>query len=184
MKTVVYAGSFDPVTDGHMHVIETAARMFDRVIVMVATNPNKKYLFGNRGRVSCMEVAIKAIRLGNVDVVDIGDEMVVDMADKYDAVAIIRGVRPGDMNEEMEMAWMNSGYLPSMKRIRKVPTVFIPSNRGVLLCRSSTIRHLLQMGDLEAASGLMPVPFCDDPERILAYAPAVVGIAKKYRNKK
>lgn len=89
----IYSGSFDPVTVGHMDIIERASRMFDEVIILLMRNPKKKYTFSEEDRKRMIESAIaESGEIHNVTVV-IGQGLTVDMADKLGASAIIRGIR-------------------------------------------------------------------------------------------
>jgi len=165
MRTAVYAGSFDPITDGHMYVIKNAIKIFDTVVVAISTNPEKRYMFDREQRKGFVEEAINADDPRHIEVVDIGNSMLVDYALEIGAVAFIRGVRHGDINEEMEMAWMNSSYLCAMRGKPDIPTIFIPTSIDVATCRSSTVRHLLMMGDFKSALGMIPPPHDSNTEK-------------------
>ena len=89
----IYSGSFDPVTVGHMDIIERASRMFDEVVILLMRNPKKKYTFTEEDRKAMIEAAIAETgTIHNVTVV-IGQGLTVDMASKLGASAIIRGIR-------------------------------------------------------------------------------------------
>jgi pantetheine-phosphate adenylyltransferase/dephospho-CoA kinase len=90
MKTAIYAGSFDPVTLGHLDIIERAAAMFDKVIVVVGNNPAKKYIFQDHYRVQMIQVCVKA---KNVEVVRLSSGLLADFAYEQGVRTLVKGVR-------------------------------------------------------------------------------------------
>ena len=105
MRTVIYPGSFDPPTNGHFDVIQRASRLFDRVIVGVARNENKKPLFSLAERRSLIEQSVAD--LGNVEV-DAFEGLLVKYVEKQKGNAVIRGLRAvSDFEFEFQMALMN-----------------------------------------------------------------------------
>lgn len=90
MKVAVYPGSFDPVSNGHLDIIERTSKVFDKVYVLVSLNPNKKYIFTNEERVSLLQEATK--HLSNV-IVEASNQLVLDYAKQRNCSVIIRGMR-------------------------------------------------------------------------------------------
>ena len=105
MRIAVYPGSFDPITNGHLDIIERASRIFDKVIVGVLKNKNKKPKFSADERVMLIEKATS--KLTNVEVASF-DGLLVDFARKYGANIIIKGLRTvNDFEYEFQMALLN-----------------------------------------------------------------------------
>ncbi|MEE1411256.1 MAG: pantetheine-phosphate adenylyltransferase [Bulleidia sp.] len=103
----VYSGTFDPVTNGHMDIIQRASKIFDEVIVLIMRNPNKHCLFQEEERKRLIELSVQASHLENVTVV-IGTGLTVDMAKSLDANVIIRGIRAvSDYEYELMQATAN-----------------------------------------------------------------------------
>ena len=96
MRTVIYPGSFDPLTNGHLDVVERASKLFDRVIVAVAANADKQPMFTQSERKRQITAAVKSQT--NVEVASFKG-LLVDFADQHRAQAIIRGLRAvSDLN--------------------------------------------------------------------------------------
>lgn len=103
----VYSGTFDPITNGHLDVIQRASAVFDEVVVLMMHNPNKKCLFSEEERKLLIEKSIDGLHLKNVTVV-IGSGLTVDMARKLQANVIIRGIRAvSDYEYELKQATAN-----------------------------------------------------------------------------
>lgn len=103
----VYSGTFDPVTNGHMDIIQRASKIFDEVIVLIMRNPNKHCLFQEEERKRQIELSVQASHLENVTVV-IGTGLTVDMAKRLSANVIIRGIRAvSDYEYELMQATAN-----------------------------------------------------------------------------
>ncbi|OQY50290.1 MAG: pantetheine-phosphate adenylyltransferase [Desulfobacteraceae bacterium 4572_89] len=104
-KIAVYPGSFDPLTNGHVDVIERALEIFDEVIVAVLHNPSKKALFSSQERVEMIKQSFNGLKPVEVDTFD---GLLVDYAKIKNATAIIRGMRAvSDFENEFQMAMMN-----------------------------------------------------------------------------
>ena len=142
----IYPGSFDPVTSGHMDIIERASRVFDEVVVSVAVNKEKKPLFTVAERVQFLEDACR--HLENVQV-DYFRGMTVEYAKKQNANVLIRGLRAvSDFESELQMALMN-------KRLDdQVETMFMMTSAEHLFLSSRMVKQLAELG--ASVAGLVP----------------------------
>ncbi|MBW1849330.1 MAG: pantetheine-phosphate adenylyltransferase, partial [Deltaproteobacteria bacterium] len=115
-RVAIYPGSFDPVTNGHIDIVERGLTIFDKIIVAILYNPGKDYLFNIEERMDMLEKSMK--KFSNIEL-DTSDGLLVDYAAKKKACAILRGMRAvSDFEYEFQMALMN-------RRLnRKVQTVF------------------------------------------------------------
>lgn len=128
-KLAIYPGSFDPVTNGHLDVLKRALKIFDKVIIAVGENPNKKYLFTAKERKDMLEKSTKGL---NVEI-DHFSGLLIDFAKKNKATAILRGLRAvSDFDSEFQMALMNR------KLDRNIETIFIMT-RGMYSYLSASI---------------------------------------------
>jgi len=129
-NTVIYPGTFDPFTNGHMSLVQRGLKLFDNVIIAVGENPAKKYLFDIDERIAHITEAVSGF--DNVEV-DRFDGLLVDYARKRGVDAVIRGLRAvSDFEYELQLALMNR------KLSRNLETVFLmPALRYIFL--SSTI---------------------------------------------
>ncbi len=116
----IYSGSFDPVTLGHLDVIERAAKIFDEVIVLLMRNPRKKYTFEEEDRKQMIEVSLKGRNMENVCVV-IGQGLTVDMCRELGANVIIRGIRAvTDYEYELMQATANQKLNESVETLMMI----------------------------------------------------------------
>jgi pantetheine-phosphate adenylyltransferase len=119
-STVVYPGTFDPITLGHMDLIERGLRHFDKVIIAVAASPKKKPLFSLEQRVELAEQVTKG--MGNVEVVGFSN-LLVEFARKHDAQVILRGLRVvSDFEYEFQLANMNRVLAPDLESLFLTPS--------------------------------------------------------------
>jgi pantetheine-phosphate adenylyltransferase len=119
MRTVIYPGSFDPLTNGHLDVIQRATRLFDRVIVAVARSESKHPIFSLDERLEMVARAIKV--LPNVEA-DAFDGLLIDYVKQRSAQAIVRGLRAvSDFEFEFQLALMNRKLNESIETIFMMP---------------------------------------------------------------
>jgi pantetheine-phosphate adenylyltransferase len=136
--TAVYPGSFDPVTNGHLDVLERAARVFGRLIVMVATNEQKEALFSVEERLKMIRDSVG--HLGNVEV-DAYDGLLVDYCRDQGASVIVRGLRAvSDFEFEFQMALMNRKLAPAIE------TFFLMPDEAYTYLSSRIIREIARLG--------------------------------------
>ena len=118
-NVIIYPGSFDPLTNGHLDLINRAARLFDQVIVAVLKHDSKQPLFSPQERLEMLEEAVSG--LGNVQV-DSFDTLLVDYARQRGAQLILRGIRAvSDYEYELQMALMNRKLDPKLETIFMLP---------------------------------------------------------------
>jgi len=138
MKTAIYPGAFDPITYGHIDIIERARAIFDKVIVMVAQNPEKQPLFSNSDRVRIIKKVVSKYK--NVEV-DSYDGLLVEFAKRKKATAIVRGLRAvSDFEYEFQMALMNR------KLEANITTVFLMPHEKYTYLNSSLVREISRLG--------------------------------------
>ena len=107
MKTGFYTGSFDPFTNGHLHVVKKAAEVFDKVIIGIGIHPTKRRRYDKEEMKSAIKEVLKRENLNNVDVIEY-DNLSVDVAIAHNSTYLVRGVRNGtDYEYEEIMASMN-----------------------------------------------------------------------------
>ena len=138
MKTVVYPGSFDPPTNGHLDVIQRASKLFDRVVVAVARNNNKSPLFSPIERKELIEEAVS--ELNNVDV-DVFEGLLIDYVKKQNCNIVIRGIRAvSDFEFEFQMALMNR------KLNEKIETLFMMPRASYSFLSSHLVKEIAGLG--------------------------------------
>ena len=148
MKTsvAIYPGSFDPVTNGHLDLIERGEKMFDHLIVAVLNNVEKKPLFTIPERVDMLREVTK--RWAGVEV-DVFQGLLVDYARKREAGVILRGIRAiSDYEYELQMALMNRRLRPQLE------TVFLLANEAYSFISSRLVKQVFGLGG--NISGLVP----------------------------
>ena len=138
MRTAIYPGSFDPLTNGHLDVIERAVKLFDHVIVAVAKNESKQPLFALEERVELVRRCIKHISNAEVDSFD---GLLVEYANQRNAQAIVRGLRAiSDFEFEFQLALMNR------KLNEKVETIFMMPKDTYTFLSSRIIKEIARLG--------------------------------------
>ena len=146
MSLALCPGSFDPPTNGHVDVVERAARHFDRVLVAVVRNPGKEPLFDAEERVELLSEALA--HLANVEVVEYGG-LLVDLARERAVDVIVKGLRAGsDVEYELQMAQMNARLSPD------VDTLFVATTPRWGFISSSSVKEVARYG--ADVSGLVP----------------------------
>lgn len=134
MKIAIYPGTFDPITNGHLDILERAMKLFDKVIITVARNSAKNPMFTEKER---LEMIRKSVRQYKHVEVDSFTGLVVDYARRKKAVAIVRGLRAiSDFEYEMQMALMNR------KLNDQFETVFLMPNEKYTYLNSSIVREI------------------------------------------
>ena len=137
-RTALYPGSFDPVTRGHLDILERACTIFDRVIVAVLRNPHKTPLFAVDERVDLIR---RSIPEGSAVEVSTFDGLTVDYAREVGAIAIVRGLRvTSDFESEFQMALMNRRLNPA------IHTVFLMTSFTNVFISSSIIKEVFSLG--------------------------------------
>ena len=149
MITAIAPGSYDPVTNGHVDVITRAAGIFDRVVVGVVGTPHhKEPTFAVEERVEFLRDALSG--LGNVEI-DVFRELVVDFARRWDAKAIVKGLRViSDFEWEFQMNQLNRTLAP------EVETVYVMASPQVSFVSSSGVKEIAAFGG--DVSELVPLP--------------------------
>ena len=138
MKTAVYAGTFDPITDGHLSVLSSAAKVFDEVIVGVAAGNNKKTLFTLEERTQLAKLS--TAHLNNVRV-EAFSGLLVNFARSQGATALVRGLRVvSDFEYEMQMALFNKDLCSDLE------TVFFIADATHSFISSSQVRNIASLG--------------------------------------
>jgi pantetheine-phosphate adenylyltransferase len=138
MRTVIYPGSFDPLTNGHLDVIERATKLFDRVIVAVAENESKLPLFTLEERRALVEAAVRRHRRVEVD--SFGG-LLVDYVERRGGHAILRGLRAvSDFEFEFQLA------LTNRKLNERVETIFMMPKDTYTFLSSRTVKEIARLG--------------------------------------
>lgn len=142
-RAALYAGSFDPVTNGHVDVIRHACRLVDRIVLAIGVHPGKAPLFSAEERASLLQRVCGPIATEEgaaLDVVTFGG-LAVDAARQAGATILVRGLRDGtDLDYEMQMAGMNETMAPDIQ------TVFLPATPVVRPITATLVRQIAAMG--------------------------------------
>ena len=138
MRTVIHPGSFDPLTNGHLDVVERASKLFDRVIVAVAANADKQPMFTQAERKRQITAAVKPMK--NVEVAAF-QGLLVDFAEAHQAQAIIRGLRAvSDFEFEFQLALMNR------KLKEEIETIFMMPRESYTFLSSRLVKEIAGLG--------------------------------------
>lgn len=141
-KIAVYAGSFDPITNGHMDIIKRSAKLFDKVIVAILNNSNKKYWFDLEERENLIRKTIPK----EIDVeIKSFDGLLVDFMKENEAIILIRGLRAvSDYEYELQLALTND-----ILSKNSIETIFLPASRENLYLSASIVKDIaLNKGSL------------------------------------
>ena len=158
MKIAIYPGSFDPITSGHLNIIQRAANIFDKVIVCVMVNSSKTPMFTREERV---DLARRVTRdISNVEV-DSSDELLAEYARRRGSCVVIKGLRAGsDFENEFQMALINRKINPALD------TMFLTAEHQYMYLSSSAVKELGNYNvDL---SGFLPEEIIPDFKRRIA----------------
>lgn len=152
MRTAIYPGSFDPMTNGHLDIITRATKTFDKVIVLVLVNPDKKGMFSIEERVELIKKAVNGLE--NVKVQSYKG-LLVDFMKKQNAQIVIKGLRAiSDFEYEFQMALMNNKLDPN------VETFFMMTRAEYSYLSSSAVKQVAILGG--CIKGLVPEVIIDD----------------------
>jgi pantetheine-phosphate adenylyltransferase len=148
IRRAIYPGSFDPLTNGHLDIIERASQLFDEVYIGVLNNPEKKVMFPVDERKSLIEQVLPKSESCRFIVEDFSG-LLVDYARKRETFAVVRGIRAvSDYEYELQMALMNRRLEPRLE------TVFLVANPNVSYISSSLIKQIYSLGG--NIDGLVP----------------------------
>ena len=148
LKTAIYPGTFDPVTNGHIDLMERALKIFDRLIVAVAVNDRKTPLFTLEERVELLKKCVP--RSSKIKITSF-DGLLVDYARSQKATALVRGLRAvSDFEYEFQMALMNR------KLDRNIETIYLMPSEQYTCLNSGLVKEVARMGG--RLDGLVPVP--------------------------
>ena len=135
MKIAIYPGSFDPISNGHMDIIKRASKLFDKLIVLVSLNPQKKYVLTDEERIETVKKSCAELK--NVEVIA-SKSLVLDFARKENACCIIRGLRNhNDFDSEMQLFQFNHTIDNNIETMLMFPSA------NYLFLSSSSIKELV-----------------------------------------
>ncbi len=138
MRKAIYAGSFDPLTNGHVDILKRGLEIFDQVILAIANNPNKKHFFDVKERIALAHQATQGLE--HV-VIDTFDGLLVDYAKTKNATALLRGLRaPSDFEYEFQLAMMNRRLAPQLE------TTFLMTGEEYFYLSSRLIKEVASFG--------------------------------------
>ena len=154
MNIAVYPGSFDPITNGHLDIITRGSKIYDKLIVAVLINVDKKSLFSIEERVDLIKKVTK--NLNNVEVISF-EGLLVDFAKINNSKVILKGLRTvADFEYEFQMALMNSKLDPDIE------TVFMMTSSAYSYVSSSSVKQVAKFGG--SIEGLVPVELINEIE--------------------
>ena len=143
MKKIIYPGTFDPITNGHLDIAERAASLFDHVIFAIANNPKKKSLFTVNERIDLIQTSIE--HLDNISVSSTAT-LIVRFAKENEAVALIRGLRSiSDFEYEFQMALMNRSLAP------EISTIFMMPDEKYMHLNSTVVKEIAALDGNKSA---------------------------------
>ena len=151
MRTALYTGTFDPVTNGHLDVVRHACRLVDRLVIAIGVHSSKAPIFSAEERADMLrEVCgpMAAEEKAQLEVVSFKD-LAIQAARRHSATILVRGLRDGtDLDYEMQMADMNEAMAP------EIQTVFFPASPAVRPITATLVRQIASMGG--DVSGFVP----------------------------
>ena len=135
---VIFPGTFDPPTNGHLDLMRRAARMFGRVVVVIAVNPDKAALFSAQERLEMINSLVQDLPNAEVHV---WQGLIVEFARREGIYTLLRGVRAlSDFEYEFELSMMNKALFP------RIETIFLPTDQKYFVLRSSGIKEVARFG--------------------------------------
>lgn len=138
MRTAIYPGSFDPLTNGHLDVLQRATKLFDRVIVAVAKSDSKQPLFTLEERMDLVRQAV--VQMPHVEV-DTFDGLLIEYVDRRKAIAVVRGLRAvSDFEFEFQLALMNR------KLDERIETIFMMPKDTYTFLSSRIVKEISRLG--------------------------------------
>ena len=143
IRTALYPGTFDPLTNGHVDILRAALCLCDTLVVAVGVHPSKAPMLSVDDRIELIETVAGplATEAGVEMTVMTFDNLVVDFAREVDADILVRGLRDGtDLDYEMQMAGMNGAMAPDLQ------TVFLPARPGARHITATLVRQIASMG--------------------------------------
>jgi len=142
-RTALYAGSFDPVTNGHLDVVRGACRLADKLVIAIGVHPSRQPLFSSEERIAMLKEACAPLAAAEKTALECTtfDDLVVEAAKRAGATLLIRGLRDAsDFDYEMQMAGMNGTMAPGIQ------TVFLPASPAVRPITATLVRQIAGMG--------------------------------------
>ena len=164
-RVALFAGSFDPITNGHLDVVASAVRLADQLVLAIGIHPGKPPLFSVEERLAMLkEISEPVGRKAGCDIVcTTFADLVVSAARRAGATMLIRGLRDAaDFDYEMQMAGMNAAMVP------EVQTVFLPASPAVRPITATLVRQIASMGG--NVSAFVPAPVAAQLKRKFAKA--------------
>lgn len=150
-KLAVYPGSFDPITNGHLDLLERGLKIFDKIVIAIATNPAKRPVFTLEERLELIRLSLEDHPLRGRMRVDAFEGLLVEYVKKVGANAILRGLRAiSDFEYEFQMALMNR------KLSNEIETLYLMTGMRWIYISSRIIKEVVSSGG--CVTGLVPVP--------------------------
>ena len=138
MKNIIYPGTFDPITNGHLDIAERASSLFDEAMIVIANNPRKDSLFTIDERIDLIDQS--TAHLNNVHV-STTESLIVNFARENNSVALIRGLRSiSDFEYEFQMALMNRSLAP------EISTLFMMPDEKYMHLNSTVVKEIAALG--------------------------------------
>lgn len=136
--TALYPGTFDPITNGHTDLVRRASRLFDKVVLAIAANPEKQPMFTLEERMALAREVVADIKGVSVEGFD---DLLIDCAQRHDARVILRGLRAvSDFEYEFQMAGMNKRLAPDIE------TAFLPASERDTFISASLVKEIAKLG--------------------------------------
>ncbi|MDJ1257971.1 MAG: pantetheine-phosphate adenylyltransferase [Candidatus Midichloria sp.] len=139
-KIAIYPGTFDPLTFGHLDILERACILFDKIILAIADNSKKSPLFTTTERVAIAKAEVKKIQIPNLEVMSF-NTLLVDFAKTQKVKIIIRGIRAvSDFEYEFQMAYINKKLFPELE------TIFLPASEKSHFISATLVKEVAKLG--------------------------------------